>query len=365
MVRTLDDIAKQVCEFITRPEPEGFEPLAMSVFAFQFHHNPSYHTFCLHKGITPDTVSHWNEIPSVPTEAFKEMDLTCLAPEENPQAVFLTSGTTRGRQKPGRHLIPRRSVYETAVLTHFENCLLPDRARLRMIILTGSPSRWPHSSLVHMMEVVRKAYSAPGSTYYIKEQGLDLDGLIQDLQAAEETEEPVFLIGITTAFYQLIQRLRELGTRFNLAHGSRLMDTGGFKSQTIGIEKEELYSRYQNALGIPQDFIVNEYGMTEMSSQFYDHVLVNHLSGRHPPRFKIIPPWVRTTVVDPETLKEAPHGTTGMLQHLDLANCGSVAALLTDDLGYAVDEGFELTGRIEGAEPRGCSLLMEELKRAL
>jgi hypothetical protein len=365
VVRTLDDITKQVCEFIARPEPEGFEPLALTVFAFQFHHNPSYRNYCLYKGITPETVLNWQEIPAVPTEAFKELELTCLAPEEKPEAVFLTSGTTQGKQKSGRHCIPRQSVYETAARMNFETCLLPDRARLRMMILTASPSQWPRSSLVYMMEVVRKTYGAPDSTYYITDAGLDLDHLIQDLKAAEQRNEPVFLLGITLVFDQLIKRLRELGIRFNLAPSSRLMDTGGFKGRTIGIEKEDLYSRYQNALGIPQNFIVNEYGMTEMGSQFYDNVLVNHLNGRNQPRFKIVPPWVRTTVVDPETLKEAPHGTAGMLKHLDLANCGSVSALLTDDLGYTVDNGFELTGRIEGAEPRGCSLLMEELKRPL
>jgi hypothetical protein len=363
VVRTLDEIAKAVCEFIVRPEPEGFEPLAFDVFAFQFHRNLSYRNYCLYKGMTPDTVSRWNEIPAVPTGAFKEMELTCLSPTEKPEAVFLTSGTTRGLSKPGRHCIPRRSVYETAARTNFETCLLPDRARLRMMILTASPSKWPRSSLVHMMEVVRTAYGAPGATYYIKDEGLDLDVLIKDLKDAEDENEPVFLLGITLAFYQLMKRLRELGIRFHLAHGSRLMDTGGFKGRNTDIEKEELYSVYQKALGIPFHFIVNEYGMTEMGSQFYDNVLVNSLSRRNQPRFKIIPPWVRTKVVDPDTLEEVPRGSAGLLHHLDLANCGTVMALLTEDLGYTVDDGFELAGRIEGAEPRGCALLMEEIKR--
>ncbi len=234
-----------------------------------------------------------------------------------------------------------------------------------MMILTGSPPQWPQSSLVHMIETVRRTYGTPDSTYYINEEGLDPDVLITDLKAAEEAKEPVFLIGITLAFYQLLERLQDLGMSFNLPPGSRVMDTGGFKGWSIDIKKEELYSRYQKTLGIPPHFIVNEYGMTEMCSQFYDNVLVNHLSGRDQPRFKIIPPWVRTAVVDPDTLQETPHGTAGMLKHLDLANCGSVMALLTDDIGYAVGNGFELEGRIQGSEPRGCSLLVEEIKRPL
>ena len=147
------------------------------------------------------------------------------------------------------------------------------------------------------------------------------------------------------------------------------MDTGGFKGQRSEISKEELYRGYEEVLGIPKEFIVNEYGMTEMTSQFYDNVLLNHFQGRHAlsadrqaPRHKTIPHWVRTTVVDPETLAEVPAGTVGILKHLDLANCGSVMALLTEDLGYAVADGFELAGRIEGAEARGCSLLIEEMR---
>lgn len=363
MGRTLEEITKQVCGFIARHEPEGFEPLALAVFAFQFHHNLPYRNYCLGRGKTPETISHWREIPAVPTGAFKELDLTCLPEGEKPEAVFLTSGTTHGEQRQGRHLIPRLSVYKAAILPHFAAHLLPDRARLRMLILTGSPSLWPHSSLAYMMEVVRRAFGADGSTYYLKEGGLDLEAVISDLKAAERTSSPVFLLGITIAFWKLIEHSRSLGIKFSLPSGSRIMDTGGFKGRRTQILKEELYRGYEEVLGIPKEFIVNEYGMAEMTSQFYDNVLVNHCQGRHAPRFKTIPHWVRTMVVDPETWVEAPTGTVGILKHLDLANGGSIMALLTEDLGYAVAGGFELAGRIQGAEARGCSLLIEELTK--
>lgn len=385
MGRTLEEITEQVCGLIARPEPEGFEPLALRVFAFQFHHNLPYRRYCLGKGKTPETLSHWREIPAVPTGAFKELDLTCLAEAEKPEAVFLTSGTTQGQQRQGRHLIPKLSVYEAAILPHFAAYLLPDHppaadalgGRLRMMILTGSPSLWPHSSLAYMMEVVRRAFGADGSTYYLKEGGLDLEAVISDLKAAEKTAEPVFLLGITLAFWELMTRVRSRGLNFSLPPGSRIMDTGGLKGHRTEISKEELYRAYKEMLGIPKEFIVNEYGMTEMGSQFYDNVLANHFRGRHAlsadrqaPRFKTAPHWVRTMVVDPETLIEVPIGTIGILKHLDLANCGSVMALLTEDLGYAVADGlpagqagFELAGRIQGAEARGCSLLIEEMRR--
>jgi len=110
---------------------------------------------------------------------------------------------------------------------------------------------------------------------------------------------------------------------------------------------------------------VNEYGMTEMGSQFYDNTLKNHHLGIIEPRYKVIPPWVRTVVVDPETFQEAPVGTLGLLRHYDLANWGSVMAIQTEDVGCLIGEGFEIVGRAKGAEARGCSLAMEELLGAL
>ena len=367
MGASLDIIAKETSRFIAKPTPKDFGALALKVFAFQFKRNLPYRHYCLRQGKSPDTVSHWNEIPAVPTGTFKEVDLSCIPKGEPPEAIFLTSGTTQGQQKPGRHLVPKLSVYEASVLSNFETHLLADLPasgkRLRMMILTGSPLLWPHSSLTYMMEVVRKSYGAPDSAYYIKEDGLDVETLLKELECAERTEEPVFLLGITLAFYELLERIQNRRIRFHLPPGSRMMDTGGFKNRQTEIEKGALYARYQEALGIPQHFIINEYGMTEMGSQFYDNVLINHFSRRDQKRFKTIPPWVRTAVVDPETLCEVPHGSVGMLKHFDLANCGSVMAILTEDLGRRVDDGFELAGRIQGAEPRGCSLLIEEFRR--
>ena len=79
------------------------------------------------------------------------------------------------------------------------------------------------------------------------------------------------------------------------------------------------------------------------------------------PRRKVVPPWARTVVVDPETLEPVPEGHTGLLRHYDLANSSSVMAIQTDDLGVASDNGFEIVGRASGAEARGCSLAIDEM----
>jgi hypothetical protein len=117
--------------------------------------------------------------------------------------------------------------------------------------------------------------------------------------------------------------------------------------------------------------MVNEYGMTELLSQFYEPVFrvggaarADLGSAPLENRRHVGPPWVRTRVLDPETLEPCAPGAPGLLCHLDLANAGSVAAVLTADLGVADEGGFRVLGRAPGAEPRGCSLALEELLEA-
>ncbi|HSG05601.1 MAG TPA: long-chain fatty acid--CoA ligase, partial [Nitrospiria bacterium] len=246
--------------FIRSGELKGFNGMALQVFEYQYAHNPVYRAFCIDKAKTPDTVETWKDIPVVPTGAFKDLDLSCGPAEK----VFLTSGTTGGPEKRGRHPVMGLELYRESILANFSSHLLPDRARMRMFILTGSPHTWKHSSLAHMMEVVRGAFGADGSDYYINDSGLEEDRLISDLKTAIRQKRPVFLLGITLAFYQLMERLRLDGYKFSLPAGSRIMDTGGFKGRRIQLSKESLYSWYQDVLGIPSPHIVNEYGMTEM-----------------------------------------------------------------------------------------------------
>jgi hypothetical protein len=155
-----------------------------------------------------------------------------------------------------------------------------------------------------------------------------------------------------------------------LPEGSRIMETGGYKGRIRALPRNELYRSLTLAFGVPVGRIVNEYGMTELLSQFYEPVLVSGSGVGKPPgdwerRFHRGPPWVRTRVLDPLTLEDAPEGEVGVLAHLDLANLGSVAAVLTEDLGRWVPGGFQLMGRSRGAEPRGCSLAMEDFLASL
>jgi acyl-CoA synthetase (AMP-forming)/AMP-acid ligase II len=174
-------------------------------------------------------------------------------------------------------------------------------------------------------------------------------------------ETPVLLAGTAFAFVHWLDWLNEKSGGFNLPPGSLIMETGGFKGRSRVLERPEFYAALSQAHGVPCEAIVNEYGMTELLSQFYDGP-VGATSGvalearRHVP-----PPWVRTRVLDPNTLSPLPTGEPGLLCHYDLANAGSVMAVLTEDMGVVVDDGFRVLGRVQGAEARGCSLAMDDL----
>ena len=142
------------------------------------------------------------------------------------------------------------------------------------------------------------------------------------------------------------------------------MDTGGNKGKGRPLSRKGYLQSCWKYLKVAGYYCVNEYGMTEMASQFYDHVLYNRFRKSNEPRYKIGPAWTRTLVVHPETLEEVPPGEHGILRHFDLANCGSVMAIQTDDVGYLTGEGFEIIGRTPGSEARGCALVLDEFLSA-
>lgn len=356
---------------------DAFDRLARAVFAHQFACNQPYRRFCERRGASPATVAHWTEIPAVPTDAFKAAALVCgdvdaieAAARRHPlgtarsAAVFRTSGTTQGPGQRGTHYVPDLSLYDAALRAGFTAHLLPEGGRMRMISLVPPPEEVPDSSLSHMAGAVVADFGTTASGWFVSPfGGIDHAPLEAALRDAEAAGEPVCILGTAFALVHWLDALRERGIRFRLPPGSRLMDTGGFKGRSREVTREELYSGVEEMIGIPHGWCVNEYGMTEMSSQFYDGV-----AGSAPApaeRLHVGPPWVRTQATDPETLRPLPHGEVGVLRHLDLANLDSVAAIQTADLGITSPNGFRVLGRARGAEARGCSLAMDDLLRAL
>jgi len=143
------------------------------------------------------------------------------------------------------------------------------------------------------------------------------------------------------------------------------MDTGGTKvALTPGaprvLSRNGLLQAVWNTFAIPGYFVVNEYGMSELSSQYYDNVIRDRHHGRGTHRAKAAPHWMRPRVLDPATLRDTPPGAPGLLCHIDLANAGTALAVLTEDIGRTEKDGFEVSGRATGAEARGCSLALAD-----
>ena len=346
----------QVLDFMRNPAGQDFNAVALQVFAYQFQHNLPYRRFCSARSHTPDTITRWQDIPAVPTVAFKELDLTCGPPEK----IFRTSGTTRGQEKRGRHLVPDLELYHASALAHFSACFLPDQRRLSTLALIPTPEVRPDSSLTQMTEWVMAEYGGEANAYFIDATGMHLDAFTDAVAHAQWEGTPVCILAITSALVAFFDRCEATGQQFTLPGGSRIMDTGGNKGKGRMISRNGFLHSCWKYLKVAGYYCVNEYGMTEMASQFYDNVLHNRFRRSNEPRYKIGPAWTRTLVVDPETLHEVPPGQTGILQHFDLANVGSVMAIQTDDLGYTVRDGFEIVGRVPGAEARGCALALDE-----
>ena len=386
-----------------------FNSLALELFALQFKHNAAYRKICEARGLAPGVVEHWTRIPVVPTAAFKELELTCLAPAER-TAVFHSSGTTK--QKPSRHFHNAESlaVYEASLWTWFEKRFLRSAdslsassekrgqaVRAPLVILTPSPMQAPHSSLVYMFETVRQKLGGasvpalssrrsrwggeggsraefPGSIAADGSWVLDFDAALKALRESCANGKPLIMLGTAFSFVHLLDFLAEQDLRFQLPAGSRVMETGGYKNRSRSLPKAELHQLITERLGVPPSHIICEYGMSELSSQAYDRVAGDgwrvtdkDRTPRHSTldtRHFLFPPWVRVQIVSPETGREVAEGETGLICVFDLANVFSVMAIQTEDLGIRRAEHFELIGRATLAEPRGCSLMAAETRKS-
>ena len=253
-----------------------------------------------------------------------------------------------------------------------------------MMVLMPSPQEAPHSSLSHMMGVVAREFGAQDSEFYVEDGVLRVERVVRDLSEAQLAKRPVFLLGTAFAFVHLLDHLTRQGLRFEMAEGSRVMETGGFKGRSREMPKAELYGLIERLIGIPRARIVNEYGMTELSTQFYD----GSLQANRQTDSKAAPPWARVVIIDPNTGREAADNERGLIRVFDLANLWSIMCIQTEDLGVrrtdsqldggkrdarptrggkrdarpTRDIGFQVLGRAAGAEVRGCSLNAEDLR---
>ena len=348
-----------------------FDGWAQEVFAYQFETNPVYAAYVRKRGVTPFTVVGWSEIPWVPASAFRAVPLVS-GDSSRVQRVFRTSGTTDAGRR-GEHHVLDLGLYRDSLIPNMRRHLYagrrggPDQPDgegpiFPILALAPAPAHVPESSLSFMLGAALDGLSEGEGGFFLTEDGvIDRVGLSDALVEAAAHGTPILLAGTAFAFVHWLEWLQAENGGFDLPPGSLIMETGGFKGRSRVLERTEFYASLSQRHGVPLEAIVNEYGMTELLSQFYDGPDVTTSDMTLEARRHVPPPWVRTRVLDPKSLSALPIGEPGLLCHYDLANAGSVMAVLTEDLGVAVDGGFRVLGRAQGSEPRGCSLAMDDL----
>jgi hypothetical protein len=347
-------LERRIAAFIEDPASERFEDLALAAFAFQRQRVAAYRQLCERRGVSPATLDDWRDVPAVPTAAFKTLELHSAPPV----VTFRSSGTTAG-EKRSVHRHPFPDLYRLTIERSFpEHCLPPPAPRAPMLSLVPPPELVPDSSLGFMVEHVLARWGGPESLTAVSARGVEVARARSWLGARQREGRPVVVLATALALADLLDALARLGLRFRLPAGSVVFETGGFKGRRREVERSELLRRIAETLGLQSGRVVREYGMTELTSQFYTRALV----GEDPDRFAP-PHWTRARVLDPETLREVESGA-GLLALFDLANLGSAVHLLTEDLAERDGDGFRLCGRAAGAELRGCSLTLEELAAA-
>ena len=335
--------------------PESLDALACDIARFQAQAIPGFARLCARHGKDPAKLTSAGDVPAVPTDAFKVTRVHAF-PEDG--VVFQTSGTTVGRR--GRHVMRTAQTYDDAALAFGRRMLLPvqSSARIPILVLGPPPSEQPDSSLTHMIASFVKELgteASPEETYFLRDGVIDLAAF--DERAARllvQSDGPALLLGTSFAFVHFLDALGE--DTFRLPAGSRVMQTGGFKGKSREVSAADLRRDISRVFCIQESNVVSEYGMTELSSQFYTHAGDDAVAG-----IFTEPPWARVTPVDPETLQPVPDGKVGIARILDLCNVDSAVVVQTQDLVRREKHGFVLLGRMPGATPRGCSIAIDEM----
>jgi len=270
----------------------------------------------------------------VPAQAFRRFDLSCR-PIDECSTVFFSSGTTS--EQSSRHWMDPTAlaIYELSLKTNFYHHFPND---LPIWAVMPSPVDAPNSSLTHML----------GSLGAVRFAGSSLNEFAEELARTQERGHPIILFGTAFGLMELISI-----NPVALPKNSLVIETGGFKGRHREIDRVQFYGHLRAAFDVADKACFSEYGMCELTSQFYSQGSDGALYGPH---------WIRTRCIDPLTQSDCQPNEVGLLRHYDLANLNSVSAVQTQDRATVGDDGgFKLLGRASDAELRGCSLTAEEL----
>lgn len=313
---------------------QEFEDMALKLFRFQSRKNKVYKQYIDLLGINPRSVSSLKDIPCLPVSLFKTHKI--LTSEEPVKMVFKSSRT--GAMIPSHHYLTDINLYRTSFLKCFE-LFYGDPAYYCILALLPSYLEREDSSLVYMAGELIKKSLHPKSGFYLD----DLGKLAANLKELEASNENTLLLGVSFALIDLSEK-QDLALKNTI-----VMETGGMKGRRKEIIREELHSLLKSGLGMKN--IHSEYGMTELLSQAYS---------KSDGKFDC-PPWMKIMIrdsYDPFSYVDA--GSKGGVNIIDLANIDSCAFIETSDLGKILPDGrFEILGRFDNSDIRGCNLLIE------
>lgn len=314
-----------------------FEQMALAVFRFQATNNPVYFQYLNALKILPEKVNSIQEIPFLPIEFFKTHTvITNLKTELNNLTVFTSSGTTGATES--KHYVSDINIYEKSCRNAFQH-FYGNIQDYCIIALLPSYLERKGSSLIYMVDDLIKKSNHPESGFYLHNYA----DLIKQLLQLEEKKQKTILLGVTYALLDLIER-----QKFELKH-IIVMETGGMKGKRKEMVREELHAVLCEGFGVKE--IHSEYGMTELLSQAYSKESGIFNS----------PPWMKILIRDTnDPFAILPHQKTGGINVIDLANINSCSFIATQDLGKLhPDNSFEVLGRFDNSDIRGCNLLVQ------
>ena len=313
---------------------EQFLELALEVFRFQAAENPVYKAYLNHLGILPANVQSLEEIPFLPIEFFKKHRV--VTGDLGHEVIFESSGTSG--ENPSKHFVRNLELYRRSFTSTFK-LFYGDTSQYCILALLPSYLERQNSSLVYMANELINLSGHPGSNFYLD----DHKSLISQLKMLEKENQPTLLIGVSFALLELAEN--------SLAYltNTIVMETGGMKGRREEMTRQELHERL--CLGFKLGAIHSEYGMTELLTQAYS---------KENGVFKT-PPWMKVLIRDPfDPFGQMPMDKSGGINIIDLANLYSCAFISTQDIGKQVPEGgFEVLGRFDNSDIRGCNLMLE------
>ena len=311
-----------------------FNIMALEIFRYQAAHNPVYHDFLLNLRVEPSSITDFREIPFLPVSFFRTHKI--ISGNHEPEVVFESSGTTGTTSS--RHYVSDTRLYKTSFLTGFRQ-FYGDPGDYMIAGLLPSYTERENSSLVYMVNELIRLSDYSGSGFYKD----NFTELLEKTGKAVADKKKVLLLGVSFALLDLAEK------RSPDLSGVIVMETGGMKGRRKEVTREELHQQLTEKLNVTQ--IHSEYGMTELLSQAYSkgEGIFNS------------PGWMKILIRDPldplSLLTET--GRTGGINVIDLANISSCSFIATDDLGrIGDDDSFEVLGRIDNSDVRGCNLLV-------